>query len=216
MSKGIFVEASNPNDTQRFHPRGMMQPLYIYYTRECMRKIRASVPLGFTFFCTRVSGETVPRHDLSHPARTKKQIDASSHYNSLPPLPSLHRAMLYPPGIARQIKHHLLSERVDLDLTAPSTPGECVDDQDDFFVHKGRTVCEHLRRVPLLRQRRRTRDDSRERKFCKGSQGSWIYASVRDSVCTSNITHNREDRLKNQRWIYAHIYSRIRNSNDIL
>ena len=83
----------------------------------------------------------MPRHDLSHPARTKKQIDASSHYNSLPPLPSLHRAMLYPPGIARQIKHHLLSERVDLDLTAPSTPGECVDDQDDFFVHKGRAPC---------------------------------------------------------------------------
>lgn len=81
--------------------------------------IRAGVSRGFTFVCTRISGETVrPRHDLSHPARTKKQIDASSHYNSLPPRPSLHRAMLYPPGIARQIKHHLLSERVD--LTAPS------------------------------------------------------------------------------------------------
>lgn len=111
--------------------------IHTIYTYECMRKIRASVPLGFTFFCTRVSGETVPRHDLSHPARTKKQIDASSHYNSLPPLPSLRRAMLYPPGIARQIKHHLLSERVDLDLTASSTPGECVDDQDDFSFTKG-------------------------------------------------------------------------------
>lgn len=79
-----------------------------------------------------------PRHDLSHPARTKKQIDASSHYNSLPPLPSLRRAMLYPPGIARQIKHHLLSEHVDLDLTAPSTAhggaaGGCIDDRDAIF-----------------------------------------------------------------------------------
>ena len=72
---------------------------YIYYTCECMRKIRASVSLGFTFFCTRVSGETVPRHDLSHPARTKKQIDASSHYNSLPPLP------LSPSGYAISAGH---------------------------------------------------------------------------------------------------------------
>lgn len=42
--------------------------------------------------------------------------------------------MLYPPGIARQIKHHLLSERVDLDLTASSdsssTAGGCVDDRE--------------------------------------------------------------------------------------
>lgn len=30
-----------------------------------------------------------PRRDLSHPARTKKQIDASSRYNSPPPLPSV-------------------------------------------------------------------------------------------------------------------------------
>lgn len=39
---------------------------------------------------SRVSGQTVrPRRDLSHPARTKKQIDASSRYNSPPPLPSV-------------------------------------------------------------------------------------------------------------------------------
>lgn len=73
---------------------------------------------------SRVSGETVrPRHDLSHPARTKKQIDASSHYNSPSFSLSLSSSLrrLYPPGIARQIKHHLLSERVD-----PSTPSRRV------------------------------------------------------------------------------------------
>lgn len=166
--KEIFVEASNPNDTQRFHPRGVMHPLYI--PCECMRKtIRASVPRGFTFLCTRVSGETVrPRHDLSHPARTKKQIDASSHYNSLPPLPSLRRAMLYPPGIARQIKHHLLSERVDLDLAAPpaarregaSTIGTIFRSQ-----RASRRVRASLRRVYLLDDEDATARDSRKGKF---------------------------------------------------
>lgn len=114
----FFVKASDPNDTQGSNGIGTY-PLHIRCIPTYgMLAWNDSFTGGFTFLCTRVSGETVrPRHDLSHPARTKKQIDASSHYNSLPPLPSLRRAMQYPPGIARQIKHHLLSERVDLDLT---------------------------------------------------------------------------------------------------
>lgn len=47
-----------------------------------------------TFLHTHVNDQMVrPQHDLSHPARMKKQIDASSHYNSLPPFFSI--SLLY-------------------------------------------------------------------------------------------------------------------------
>lgn len=54
----------------------------------------SSILWRITFLRTRVSDQTLrPQHDLSHPARMKKQIDASLHYNFLPPLPSV--SMLY-------------------------------------------------------------------------------------------------------------------------
>lgn len=50
--------------------------------------------------------------------------------------------MLYPPGIARQIKHHLLSERVDLDLDGVLRlvlhGGRVRRRSGDTFVHKER------------------------------------------------------------------------------
>lgn len=179
-----------------------------------MRKmIRASVSRGFTFVCTRVSGETVrPRHDLSHPARTKKQIDASSHYNSLPPRPSLRRAMLYPPGIARQIKHHLLSERVDLEPHGALHGGRVRRRSGRSFVHKGPWY-EHPRRIYISspRRRRRSRAIQRgKRKFVAAKDPPWgflDYASARDSVCTSNHYTQSRGQARDQRRIYAPIFA---------
>lgn len=207
-------------------PRGGRR---IPYNMRMHKMIRARVSRGFTFVCARVSGETVrPRHDLSHPARTKKQIDASSHYNSFPPRPSLRgRAMLYPPGIARQIKHHLLSERVDLDLTAPraSTIGTI------FRSQRTRAAVPSILAEYLSSEGRRMRSRARaiqgKRKFVtgEGPPGFLDYASARDSVCTCNhYTRSRGQPLKISGG-FTHPFTRsspapppfpsARNSNDV-
>jgi len=194
--------------------------IYMYVcVCKCTRKtICASISRGFTFLCTCVSGETVRlRHDLSHPARTKKQIDASSHYNSLPLLLSLRRAMLYPPGIARQIKHHLLSERVDLDLTAPSTAGGCVDNRDDLSFTKG-APCASISAEHPSSMTKTIRARSKGEKICrgKGLRGSWI-TRPRVTVCAPAILHTiARTGIISGRFAHPFTYSRIRNSNDII
>lgn len=155
--------------------------------------IRASEPPGFTFFRARVSGETA-RHDLSHPARTKKQIDASSHYNSLPPLPCRRSGYAISAGhrttdktsfiirarrprgafrAARRRSADDLSQRASPPGISPSTTGTVV-------------ARDSTGRENLSRQRRRTR-------------GSRI---TRQCVHEQYYTQSRGQAL-NQRRIYA-------------
>lgn len=125
--------------------------------------------------------------------------------------------MLYPPGIARQIKHHLLSERVDLDLTASSasssTAGGCVDDREVLSFTKDVRAfhtAEYLTSTTKMIARDST---GRGNLLRQRTPGFLNYASARDSVCTSN-THYTQSRgqAQNQRWIYAPLETLITSS----
>lgn len=168
--------------------------MHAYWTIQDTRK-------SFTLFCTCVSGQTnaEPRRDLSHPARTKKQIDASACYNSPPPLPTVDMPIIRRAS-HEEIKHHLLSERVDLDL---STTPPFLKEPRQKLSDESASCMGIFSPVSSLDD-----DDQRARfggvkggrgrvraKFAEGGFRLRNNASARDSVCASNITHNRGDRF---------------------
>jgi len=112
------------------------------------------------------------------------------------PLLFLPSTCLYPPGIARQIKHHLLSERVDLDLSRRPSQGGA----PKAFARMNKSAsCMRIFPSPLRRRRstRAIRRGTGERKRTKFAARGFHPrdASARDSVCAKIITHNREDRF---------------------
>lgn len=181
----------------------------------CIEDTRES----FTFFCTCVSGQTVrPRHDLSHPARTKKQIDASSRYISPPPLPSVdmpisagHRTTDKTSFIIRARRPRPLDALLEEERRQP---------RQKVFGRRVHRACTIFSFVSPLRRRRSTRaippgegggEKGRNLPRKGGFRPQNIYASARDSVCASNITHNREDRFSD-----GFTHSGFANFNDFL
>lgn len=117
-------------------------------------------------------------------------------------------SLLFPPSGYAISAGHRTTDKTSFIIRArrprPHTVGGCVDDRD-----KGRAVTRASSPNNLSSKMIARDSTGRENLSRRRTPGLLNYASARDSVCTNNITHNREDRKISSGFTHPFAHPRI-------